>query len=140
MNKGTRVSTAGSLSDKEATAAFSFAGSFNSDVFSIFIRQFPLPFLCPGKADVMDNSSVRKVKHIIGIIKNTGAEVIFLPPYSPEPDPVEPVWPKLKDSVKKSKPRTAENLYDVLKKAPDIITGDNIKNFFNYCGIFSTCN
>lgn len=77
-----------------------------------YITDFLAPTLMKGDIVVMDNLSSHKVKGVTEPIINAGALIMYLPPYSPDLNPIEMMWSKNKAYLRKSKPRTKESLYD----------------------------
>ncbi len=80
-------------------------------VFLYFLKYFLCPLLAEGDYVVMDNASVHKVDEVKDLIQKTGAKLIYLPPYSPDLNPIELAWNKIKQYLRKQRPRTVEALY-----------------------------
>ena len=80
--------------------------------FLYFIEHFLCPLLTPGRVVVIDNASPHKNPEVSGLIEKTGASLMYLPPYSPEFNPIESAWSKLKQYLRKVKARTKEALYE----------------------------
>ena len=90
--------------------SFCFEGTLNGAVFTTFIEQFLAPHLHKNTVLVLDNASVHKNKQAQTMIEETGAQVLFLPPYSPQLNLIEYCWAKEKQVIKRKKPREKEEL------------------------------
>ncbi|OQK18626.1 hypothetical protein AU255_12685 [Methyloprofundus sedimenti] len=80
----------------------------------------------------MDNASVHKVDEIKDLIQKTGAKLIYLPPYSPDLNPIELAWNKIKQYLRKQRPRTVEALYQAYAEGLRCISTDNAQSFVNH--------
>ena len=116
------------------TAPMIFKGTLNGGLFGTYVKQFLAPTLNEGDIVVMDNLSSHKVAGVLKPIYDAGAQVLFLPPYSPDLNPIEMSWSKMKAIVRKLKPRTYEELLDVLKFALDSFAYDDILHWFQHDG------
>lgn len=116
------------------SAPMIFKGTLNSSLFSIYVEQVLAPTLKKGDIVVMDNLSSHKVKGVLQPIFDAGASVLFLPPYSPDLNPIEMSWSKMKAIVRKLKPRTYNDLIEALKAALDSFTYDDILHWFQHDG------
>lgn len=111
-----------------------FEGALNGDIFKAYITQFLIPTLRSGDIVVMDNLSSHKVKGIVEAIEAVGASVLFLPPYSPDLNPIELLWSKLKAILRKLKIRTKALLNDAIAFAFDAISLSDISAWFSHDG------
>ena len=116
------------------TAPISFKGSLNGEFFEGYVEQVLAPELKPGDIVVMDNYSVHKVMGALDAIAEKGATVLFLPPYSPDLNPIELMWSKVKAILRKFRARTHEQLQDALSFALNCISDDDISNWFAHDG------
>jgi hypothetical protein len=91
-NRGSNISLIGALSMDGLIATMSLPGSVNTDVFVTYVQLVLVPQLWVGAIVVMDNLPVHKATKIRDIIESVGAELIFLPPYSPDLSPIELCW------------------------------------------------
>ncbi len=89
---------------------FVFEGALNGDIFRSYVTQLLAPSLKPGDIIIMDNLSSHKVSGIVEAIPAVGASVMFLPPYSPDLNPIELMWSKIKTILRKLKIRAKELL------------------------------
>jgi len=111
-----------------------FEGALNGELFREYIRQFLTPTLKPGDVVVMDNLSSHKVSGIVEAIEAAGAQLRFLPPYSPDFNPIELMWSKMKASLRKRKARTKELLEDAIVLALDAVTASDVSGWFAHDG------
>jgi transposase len=105
----------------------------DGDIFLAYVEHILSPALKPGDVVVMDNLSSHKIKGVRRLIKKAGAGVLFLPPYSPDLNPIEKAWSKLKQILRSAKARTKEALEKAIAEAIRLITPDNAKAWFNHC-------
>jgi len=91
-------------------APMTIEAAIDADIFLAYIDQVLCPALRPGNVVVMDNLSTHKVAGVRERIEATGAELLYLPPYSPDLDPIEKAWAKLKQLLRASRSRTVEAL------------------------------
>ena len=101
-------------------------------VFLYFLQHFLCPLLSAGDYVVLDNASVHKVDDVKKLIEDTGAKMIYLPPYSPELNPIELAWNKMKTYIRKLRARTVETLYDAYADALELITPSDSKKFIEH--------
>lgn len=111
-----------------------FQGTLTGEVFAYFAQHFLAPVLDANKVLVLDNASPHKNDRALKIIQNTGAKVLFLPPYSPEMNPIEYAWAKVKSLLKKFAPRTLDQLYESWDLSLLSIDSSLAKNCFLHCG------
>jgi len=108
-----------------------FEGSLNGELFKEYVRQCLVPTLQAGDIVIMDNLTSHKVKGVIDPIIAVGASVLYLPPYSPDLNPIEMMWSKIKAYLRKTKARTRELLDDALAEALNLVTPSDILAWFN---------
>ena len=134
VSKGCRISTIGALSLSGVEAAMCFEGTLNTDVFLYFVEKFLVPVLEPRHTVVVDNASPHKSAQVAELIEATGAALVYLPPYSPELNPIENAWSKLKQHLRKTKARTKEELYHAIARGLELITGGDAAGWFRHAG------
>ncbi len=108
--------------------------SVNGQSFEAFIREYLLPVLNPGDVVVWDNLPVHKMETIKALVKSCGARIVLLPPYSPELNPIELLWSKLKQLVRGFAPKTKRAFNRALKHCLEKITVKDIRGWFKHCG------
>lgn len=109
-------------------------GPINGEVFLAYVEQHLAPILQPGQIVVMDNLSSHKVKGVRDAIAAVGARIVYLPPYSPDYNPIEQVFAKLKALLRKAKERTVEGLWQRIGNLLDLFTPTECRNYFRHCG------
>ncbi len=132
--RGKNISTIGAISLAGLLTGLSVAGSIDGEVMLFFVEEMLAPLLKAGDVVIMDNVATHKQEEIKDLIEARGALVIFLPPYSPDLNPIENCWSKVKTILRSLKPRTLEELLDALVEAFSSITIDNILGWFTHCG------
>jgi transposase len=116
------------------TAPMVLDGAINGDAFLAYAEQVLLPTLQEGDIVVMDNLSSHKVSGVKEAIESVGAKVIYLPPYSPDFNPIENAFSKLKTLVRKSKIRKIEELWRRLGELCDVFSPNECLNYFRQAG------
>lgn len=106
----------------------------STDVFEAFVQYELAPQLHPGDLVVMDNLSAHKSPRVLKRIRSVGADVLYTPPYSPEFNPIEEAWAKLKDIVRRLPTRSRDLFDTAVAQALDRITASDIRGWMNYAG------
>ena len=128
------LTTLGAMSLRGIEAAMTIDAATDGEIFRVFIDQVLLPRLEPGHVVVLDNLSAHKVAGIREKIESRGAELLYLPPYSPDLNPIEKAWSKFKQFLRSAKARTQEALDKAITEALQTITAANAHAWFNHCG------
>ncbi len=121
-----------------STACMVVDGATNKDVFQTYVQHILLPTLEPVDIVVLDNLSSHKNKEVRDLIGSVGAELWFLPPYSPDLNPIEKMWSKIKSILRSLKARTEKTLINAIAKALEAVTVSDAKGWFESCGYRST--
>ncbi len=111
-----------------------FDGPINGESFRLYVEHILVPSLKPGDIVIMDNLGSHKGEAIRAIIKSAGARLLFLPPYSPDLNPIEQVFAKLKHLLRKACERTAEAAWRRIGKLLNSFTADECRNYFINAG------
>ena len=106
----------------------------DGDVFLAYLEQVLCPQLQPGQVVIMDNLSAHKVPGVREQIEARGARLIYLPAYSPDFNPIEQAWPKIKQWLRSAKARTLEALESAIAEALAAVTAENALAWFSHCG------
>ncbi len=109
-------------------------GGTDADVFEAFIEQVLARRLRCGDIVVLDNVGAHKPERIRALVEAVGARLLFLPPYSPDLNPIELGWSKLKAVLKDFGARTREGLDLAIRRAMDLIGADDARAWFTHCG------
>jgi transposase len=132
---GERISTIGALSNQGMETALCFEGTLNGDLLLFFIEAFLVPTLRKGNIVIMDNCTAHHVEGVRELIEGAGARLLYLPPYSPELNPIEYAWSKVKNILRTIKARTKELLYDAISESLKTITWSNAQGWFDHANI-----
>jgi transposase len=133
-NPGENVTVIAGLTCHGIIAPFMFPGSINGEIFTLYVDKVFVPALEPGNIVVIDNLSSHKAKGAEQILKDAGATLKFLPPYSPDLSPVEQAISKTKGKLRDIAARTYESLVDAVRQAFGEISSDNARGWFRGCG------
>lgn len=109
-------------------------GAINRDVFDAFVRRVLLPELKPGDVVILDNLSSHKSEHARTLIESRGASLVFLPPYSPDLNPIEMVFSKIKQLLRSLACRTSDSLWKAMQSVLDQVTLSDAANSFRHRG------
>jgi len=113
-------------------------GSTDADVFQAYVEQVLVPSLRPGYLVILDNLSPHKTPAVETAIRGAEAEVMFLPPYSPDLNPVDQMWSKVKAYLRKVKARTLDTLIEAIRQALASVTDAAVEGGFRCCGYVTT--
>jgi len=117
-----------------STACMAIDGATTGEVFRAYVQHVLLPTLREGDIVVLDNLSAHKDTEALDLIRSAGAEVRFLPPYSPDFNPIEKMWSKVKECLRAAKARTQEALFKAIADALKTVTPEDAKGWFTSCG------
>lgn len=131
--RGKNVSVIGAIGLKGIIAEISLLGATDGLTFEAFISQKLVPHLWQGACVVMDNYSIHKGKNIEDLIRAAGAQLIYLPPYSPDFSPIENCWSKIKTLLRSIAARTYPTLAKAIEDAFSQVSLKDIQNWFIHC-------
>ena len=104
-------------------------------VFEAYVERVLSPMLCTGQIVVMDNLSAHKGERVRELIEARGCEVLYLPPYSsPDLNPIEEAFAKIKGVLRKAEARNREALIEAIGRAISAVTSQDVRGFFEHCG------
>ena len=124
----------GALRLDGSTACLAVEGATDAKVFLTYVREILAPALKPGDVVIMDNLSPHKDSASLEIISQRGASVRFLPAYSPDLNPIEKMWSKVKGTLRSLEARTQPTLHEAIGKALAKVTRQDAMNWFASCG------
>jgi transposase len=113
-------------------------GAMNGEIFLAYVQQFLVPVLKPGDHVIMDNLAVHKIIGVQTAIESAGAALFYLPPYSPDLNPIEMAFSKLKALLRKAAERTVEKLWDRIGALMPAFSPTECRNFMAHQGYVST--
>lgn len=136
-NYGESVTLIGAIDENGLVAALTFRGATDTAAMKVFITEILLPELKPGDCVVWDNLAVHKTRVVRELFREAGVELLFLPPYSPDLNPIELCWSKLKTYLRSVGARTYEALSEAISAAIKLITATDAQNWMRHCGYVS---
>ena len=134
LHGGPNVTLVAALTPHGLQAAMTVSGAVNGDVFAAYLDQVLGPTLVPGDVVVLDNLPAHKVAGLAEIVATRGARLLYLPPYSPDFNPIELAFSKLKTWLRTAQARTREALEATIQAATEWISQQDAKNWFDHCG------
>ena len=123
-----------SISFDGSLAAMTIRGATDAEVFKTYVSKILCPTLRENNIVIMDNLRAHKVIGIRELIEDTGAILLYLPPYSPDFNPIEKMWSKIKSILRKMKARSKEDINAALTAAFKEITSSDARGWFESCG------
>lgn len=133
-NRGTVTTMIGAMGLQGVRALMTVEGATDGEVFETFVEHVLVPKLSAGDIVILDNVGAHKPPSVLKRIRDAGAHVMFLPPYSPDLNPIEPCWAKLKQLLKKFEALTVATLDAAIARAVELITPDDARGWFTHCG------
>ncbi|MGH9858724.1 MAG: IS630 family transposase [Candidatus Acidiferrales bacterium] len=109
-------------------------GAVNGDIFVSFVKHVLLPQLKPGDIVVLDNLSSHKRAEVRELIEGTGAQLLYLPPYSPDLNPIENIFSKIKQQLRSLACRTRDVLWHAMQPVLDTVTASDARNCYRHAG------
>ena len=134
VNYGPNLTIIGAVTLRGLEAVMTIPGSTTGAVFLAYLHEVLGPKLRAGQVVVMDNLSAHKVQGVREAIEERGARLLYLPPYSPDFNPIEKAWSKLKSNLRTARARSIEALVDAIGEAMKTITDSNCEGWFRSCG------
>ena len=116
------------------TAPLVVDGAINGELFRAYVEQHLVPTLSPGDVVVLDNLNSHKVAGVRTAIERSGARLLYLPPYSPDLNPIEQVFAKFKWLVKSARERTVDGLWHCCGQLLNRFSQTECRNYFRHCG------
>ena len=119
-------------------AAALVRGATDTDVFLAYVEHALVPELKPGDVVILDNLQPHKAARVRELVQGAGARLLYLPPYSPDFNPIENMWSKVKQHLRSAAARTFEALREAVWSALDRVTPSDCVGFFRHCGYAAT--
>lgn len=132
-NRGRNVTLIGAICVQAFLAPFTFEGWTNKDAFLTYVKEVLVSQLWVGACVVMDNLPAHKATAVREAIESVGARVVFLSPYSPDFNPIENCWSKVKEYLRSCQSRTYAALDQAITEAINLVTQDNLIGWFTHC-------
>ncbi len=124
----------GALRLDGSTACMAIEGTADTEVFRAYVRHVLCPTLHPGDVVILDNLAPHKSQPTLSLIEAAGAAIRFLPAYSPDLNPIEKLWSKVKASLRTAEARTQPTLVQAMAVALEGVTRQDARNWFASCG------
>ena len=133
-NRGPNTTVLSSMSAEGMGPSLAVEGATTSAVFETYVEQVLAPTLCSGQVVVMDNLSAHKGERIRELIEERSCELVYLPSYSPDFNPIEEAFSKIKGLLRKGEARTRGALVEAIGRAISAVTAKDVRGFFEHCG------
>lgn len=117
-----------------STACMAIDGATDTEVFRAYVRDVLCPTLRTGDIVIMDNLGPHKSEETLALLARAGATALFLPAYSPDLNPIEKMWSKIKQSLRSLEARTVESLVEAIASALQKVTAQDAAGWFTSCG------
>lgn len=134
---GETVNTVAVLTLDGLAGRWCYQGALTAQRFVAYLDTYLLPRLQPGQVLIMDNHPVHRSRKVQLFLKRHHIRYVFLPPYSPELNPIEEAWSKFKQLLKRGKARTVERLLETMDNAAKTILPQNAQGYFQHAEDFS---
>ncbi len=115
-------------------APFVLDGPINAECFFAYVEQILVPALREGDTVILDNLSSHKNEAAARLVTAAGARLLFLPPYSPDLNPIEMAFAKLKELLRQAQARTVDALWDLIGRTLNLFTPEECANYNRHCG------
>ena len=133
-NRGPNVTLLATLTPTGVDAPCVIEGGTDRHVFTAYVDQVLVPTLRPGQTVILDNLNVHKGRHLQQRVEAAGCHLRFLPTYSPDFNPIEPAFAKVKAHLRRAAARTRDGLLAATGAALDAVTRQDARGFFAHCG------
>jgi transposase len=133
-NRGANTTVLSSMSTEGMGPSLTVEGATDTAVFEAYVEQVLAPTLRRAQVVVMDNLSAHKGKRVRELIEECGCELLYLPSYSPDFNPIEEAFSKIKRLVRKAEARTREALVEAIGSALSAVSSKDARSFFEHCG------
>jgi len=133
-NRGPNTTLLASMTAEGMGPCLAVEGAVSRIVFEAYIEKILVPSLRRGQVVVMDNLSAHKGERVRELVESAGCELLYLPPYSPDFNPIEEAFSKVKGLVRKAQARSRKALVEAMGKALDAVTARDARGFFEHCG------
>jgi transposase len=133
-NRGTNTTLLSSLHHEGMGPSMAVEGATTKEVFEAYVEHFLAPALKPGQVVVMDNLGAHRPKRVRELIETRGCMLLYLPPYSPDLNPIEEAFSKVKHILRKIGARTKEALVEAMGRALGAVSTEDVRGFFAHCG------
>lgn len=135
-NRGKNTTLLASMTAEGVGSCLAVVGGTTKAIFEAYVERVLAPTLSAGQVVVMDNLSAHKGERVRELIEERGCELLFLPPYSPDYNPIEEAFSKVKALLRRAGARTREALVEAMGLALSAVTAQDARGFFEHCGYY----
>jgi transposase len=133
-NRGTNTTLLSSLHPEGMGPSMAVEGATTKEVFEAYVEHFLAPALRPGQVVVMDNLGAHRPRRVRELIEDEGCELLYLPSYSPDLNPIEEAFSKVKHILRKIGARSKEALIEAMGRALGDVSPEDVRGYFAHCG------
>jgi transposase len=133
-NRGKNTTLLSSMTLEGIGPSLAVEGATDREVFEAYVERLLAPTLRRGQVVVMDNLTAHKGERVRELIEERGCELLYLPPYSPDLNPIEEAFSKVKRILRKAESRTREALIEAIGAAISAVKAKDARGFFEHCG------
>ena len=133
-NHGPNVTLLAALTPGGIGPALAVEGAADRAAFELYVRELLVPSLRPGQVVVLDNLSVHKGDRVRELVEGAGCRLLFLPAYSPDLNPIEPAFAKVKQGLRRAAARSFDALAVAMGQAVDAVTAADARGYYAHCG------
>jgi transposase len=133
-NRGKNTTLLTSLHQGGMGPSMAVEGATTARVFETYVERLLAPALRPGQVVVMDNLGAHRPRRVRELIEERGCELLYLPPYSPDLNPIEEAFAKVKHLLRKIAARTKDALIGVMGRALGAVSAQDVQGYFTHCG------
>jgi transposase len=133
-NRGSNTTLLSSMSVEGMGPSLAVEGATDREVFEIYVERVLAPTLGPGQVVVMDNLTAHKGERVKELVEQRDCELLYLPPYSPDFNPIEEAFSKIKDLIRKAEARSRGALLEAIATAISALSAQDAMGFFEHCG------
>jgi transposase len=133
-NRGKNTTLIASITLHGMGESMCFEGATDAKAFEVYIEHFLAPTLSEGQVVILDNLGAHRPRRIRELVERRGAELVFLPSYSPDLNPIEEAFSKIKNILRKLGGRTHETLLEAIEEALSEVTPWDAAGWFDHCG------
>ena len=133
-NRGRNTTLLASMTHEGMGPCAAVVGSTKAEVFEAYVEQVLAPALRPGQIVVLDNLAAHKGERARELVEEQGCEMLFLPPYSPDLNPIEEAFSKVKELLRGAGARGRKALVEAIRRALDAVTSRDARGWFAHCG------
>lgn len=133
-NHHTNTTVLACLTHRGMGECMAIEGAADGDAFVVYLREFLVPTLAPGQVVVLDNLSAHKDARVAPLIEGAGCRLCYLPSYSPDFNPIELAFSKIKTAMRRAEARTHDALVDALGPVLDTVSAQDATGWYRHCG------